>query len=92
MEGTAQMNFIEQHQAIFALGAYFLFSAIVGGMPDPTATSSTGYQWAFKTLHLLAGNITAAFQSRVTAFQASGGTITRTQVDETTVKPTEVKP
>lgn len=80
------MTFIDQHQAIFALGAYFLFSAIVGGMPDPTATSSTGYQWIFKTLHLLAGNITAAFQSKVSALQL-GGTVTDTQVHETTVTP-----
>ena len=92
------MNFILDHQAIFALGGYFLFSAIVGGMPDPTTTSSTGYQWLFKTLHLLAGNITAAFQSKYPNLQ-TGGTITETQVHETTVTPVagasklpEVKP
>ena len=84
------MNFIEAHQAIFALGSYFLFSAIVGGMPDPTATSSTGYQWMFKTLHLLAGNITAAFQSKYPNL-SDGGTVTTTQVNETTVKPAETK-
>jgi hypothetical protein len=46
------------------IGLYWLFSALVGGMPDPLATSSLAYRWAFSSLHLLAGNVSTAVQNR----------------------------
>jgi len=46
------------------IGSYWLFSALVGGMPEPAATSSLGYRWAFSSLHLLAGNVSTAVETR----------------------------
>jgi hypothetical protein len=64
------MNQLLMHPAVFAIAAYWIFSALVGGMPDPTPTSSVGYVWAHKSLHILAGNLTsvvpAKYQSTVT--------------------------
>ena len=42
------------------LALYWVFSAIVGGMPEPITTSSLAYHWSYKSLHLLAGNIGTA--------------------------------
>lgn len=44
--------------------AYWVFSAVVSGMPDPTPSSSVTYVWAHRSLHVLAGNVTSAVQSR----------------------------
>jgi hypothetical protein len=46
------------------IGLYWLFSAIVGGMPDPLPASRTAYRWAYGSLHILAGNISLAVQSK----------------------------
>lgn len=43
---------------------YWVFSAVVSGMPDPTSSSSVTYTWAHRSLHILAGNLTSAVQSR----------------------------
>lgn len=48
---------IQAHPAAFALGAYYIFSAIVSGMPSPQPNSGMGYVWAFNSLHTLAGNL-----------------------------------
>lgn len=57
------MDFVTQHP--FAIiGAYWFFSAIVGGMPPPSLTSGTGYTWLHNSLHILAGNLTAAVASK----------------------------
>lgn len=56
------MNFLSQHQFGFAiLVAYFVFSAFVDGMPEPAKNSSLAYQWAYATLHYLAGSVKTAF-------------------------------
>ena len=47
-----------------ALGAYFVFSAVVSGMPAPAADSGTGYKWAYHSLHVLAGDLSAYIGSR----------------------------
>ncbi len=39
------------------MAAYFLFNALISGMPEPTASSSTGYMWLFRSLHTLGGNL-----------------------------------
>jgi hypothetical protein len=51
------------HPLIIIFG-YWLFSSITGGMPDPLPASSMAYRWAFSSLHILAGNISIAVQSK----------------------------
>jgi len=58
------MNFIASHPAVFGIGAYWLFSALVGGMPPPSASSSASYLWAYNSLHILAGNLNAAIAAK----------------------------
>lgn len=48
-----------------ALIGYFIFSAFVSGMPEPSASSGTGYRWAFHSLHLLAGDLSQMIGSRI---------------------------
>jgi len=62
------MQFLQSHTTIVSLVAYYIFSAVVGGMPAPTAQSSTTYQWAFATFNILASNIARA---RNTAVESS---------------------
>lgn len=62
------MNDFFQHPAVFAIGAYWVFSAFVGGMPAPSEKSSPAYTWMHDSLHILAGNMTTAFQSRLAVF------------------------
>ena len=47
-----------------AIALYWAFSAVVGGMPEPDASTSVWYRWGFSSLHLLAGNVLTAVQSR----------------------------
>ena len=49
------------------LALYWVFSAVVGGMPEPTSASAFAYRWTYKSLHLLAGNIGTAFHYTDTA-------------------------
>lgn len=49
---------------MLTLGAYFIFSAIVSGMPDPTPTSPLVYKWAYHSLHILAGDLSHIIGSR----------------------------
>lgn len=45
-----------QHPVAVALGAYYIFSSIVSGMPSPKPDSHMGYTWAFNSLHILAAS------------------------------------
>ncbi|MGH9535477.1 MAG: hypothetical protein ACRD2E_11535 [Terriglobales bacterium] len=47
-----------------ALIGYFVFSAIVSGMPEPDEKSGTGYLWAYRTLHVLSGDFSQWIASR----------------------------
>lgn len=53
-----------QHPAIFAVAAYWIFSALVGGMPAPTTSNSSSYTWLYNSLHILAGNLSAAVSAK----------------------------
>lgn len=55
---------VNQHPAVAAIAAYWIFSAFVGGMYVPTTTSSPGYTWLYNSLHILAGNLSAAVAAR----------------------------
>ena len=60
--------------AVMWMVGYFVYSAIVGGMPDPEPTDSLGYHWAYRSLHILAGNITTALSTRYPAMTLPAGT------------------
>lgn len=45
--------------------AYWIFNAAVEALPAPVETSGALYQWAYKFLNTLAGNIQEAFKSHV---------------------------
>ncbi len=47
------------------IGAYWLFSAFVGGMPAPEAGDSKTYRWAFQSLNILASNVSRAFSDKI---------------------------
>ncbi len=57
------METIMQHPIACVVG-YFLYSAIVGGMPAPEATDGRGYQWLYRSSHIIAGNLTTAVSTR----------------------------
>jgi hypothetical protein len=46
------------------IALYFLFSAVVGGMPDPIVASPFLYLWCYRSAHILAGNLQVAIQSK----------------------------
>lgn len=67
------MTEILLHPAVFAIATYWLFSALIGGMPEPSQTSGMVYRWAFQSLHLLAGNVSTAFTNKFPQFALSDG-------------------
>lgn len=79
------MHSILAHPAIAAIAAYWAFSAFVGGMPTTTDKSSAGYVWFYNSLHILAGNLTAAVQSKYPQLP-SGSTVNQKTVQETTLR------
>ena len=79
------MEIITQHPTISGIAGYFIFSALVGGMPPTTDKSSAGYVWLFNSLHLLAGNISVLVASRYP--QLPSGAVQVTEARTTTVVP-----
>lgn len=49
-------NWID-HNALALMAAWYVFSAVVSGMPQPAETSGVGYRWAYHSLHILAGDL-----------------------------------
>lgn len=58
------IHFIAQHEFWSGIIAYWVFSAAVSAMPTPNG-SSQGYEWLFKFLHTIAGNLTNAFAAKI---------------------------
>lgn len=86
------MNVITDHPAIVAIASYWIFSALVGGMPAPDATSSKGYTWMHSSLHIIAGNLSAAIVAKYPNLPSGAVQITDTvQRVTTAVPPTEAK-
>ena len=77
------MNLLLAHPAIDAIAAFWAFSAFVGGMPAPTDKSGSGYVWFYNSMHILAGNLTSAMQSKFPNLP-SGSTVTQTSASQTT--------
>lgn len=59
------VHFIEAHQLIVGIGAYFIYSNAVQALQPPEDTSSAFYHWFFGFAHGLAGNIKYALQKAV---------------------------
>ena len=58
-------EFVSQHQFGIAAAAYWIFSAAVSSLPDPSPHGSAGYVWLYRFCHTTAGNITTVFGSRI---------------------------
>lgn len=58
------MNWIQTHGADAVL-IYYVFSAIVSGMPEPTGSSGPGWRWLYTSLHILAGDLSQMIGSRI---------------------------
>lgn len=52
-------NWIVSNQAAAAVAGYWIFSALVSGMPEPKDASGVGYVWLYNSLHFLASNLNA---------------------------------
>jgi hypothetical protein len=52
------------HAAIAAIAGFWLFSALVSGMPAPKESSGIGYVWLYNSLHMLASNLNNLFQKK----------------------------
>jgi hypothetical protein len=71
------IQFLLQHQFWAAVGIYWVFSAAVSLLPEPSSyrtrasrqepdvKGSAGYLWFYRFLHTMAGNITTAFGGRI---------------------------
>jgi hypothetical protein len=53
------------HSETLHFGLYIFISAVISGMPAPTANSSVAYCWTFKTFNILAANISRATNTTV---------------------------
>lgn len=73
------MNELFQHPRIIleVLVAYWGFSAIVSGMPEPPSTAFW-YRWLYATLHAFAGNLKQFADSRIQSLSQTT-VITKTQ-------------
>ncbi len=69
---------------LFVLLGYWVFSAIVGGMPMPTSTSSQAYTWAHDSLQILAGNLSNAIAVRYPALNVPAGSAVEHRETQTT--------
>jgi hypothetical protein len=47
----------------FWFGVYYVFSALVSGMPAPDDKSGKGYKWAYASFHMLAANAKTVFEA-----------------------------
>jgi hypothetical protein len=61
------IGFIQAHPTTFTLIGYYVAISFVGSLPAPTATSSMFYQFVFKFVNTLAGNLARAYSSKVEA-------------------------
>lgn len=81
------MSELGQHPKLIfeVMAAYWAFSAIVSGMPDPPP-GSFFYMWLYHSLHAFAGNLTKFAESKM---QATSSTTTTVKIEET--KPVDKK-
>lgn len=46
------------------IAAYFVFSAVVSGMPEPAPNSGKAYVWAYHSLAVISGDLSSLIGSR----------------------------
>jgi hypothetical protein len=63
-------EFIWEHQFWAAVGAYWVFSAAVSGLPKPEGGGF--YLWMYQFVHTIAGNVTTAFGGKIPGVKALG--------------------
>ncbi len=84
-------QFIVDHQVLSTVSVGYVWAAVIGALPAPTATSGMPYQFVFKFLNILAANITRATNTKVETspnFQAA----LNIQTDLAGQKPIQVVP
>jgi hypothetical protein len=66
--------FLMAHPTSSVLVTYYIMSAFIGALPSPKVDSSQFYQFFFKFINTLGGNLFRAFSSQlpVAAAQAQG--------------------
>lgn len=57
------IHWLESHALVVVL-VYYVFNAIVSGMPEPLPNGNLGYLWAYRSLHTLAGNFDKIAKSK----------------------------
>ena len=68
------IQFIQAHPTTFTLIGYYVAISFTGSLPAPMANSSMFYQFMFKFVNTLAGNLSRAYSSKVESspnFQAA---------------------
>lgn len=61
------VSFIQAHPTMFTLVGYYVAISFVGSLPAPQASSSMFYQFVFKFVNTLAGNLARAYSAKVEA-------------------------
>ena len=64
------LDFLKQHDFWTATVLYWILSAAVSSLPQPSVNSGAGYSWLFRFVHTIAGNLTTAFGSRIPGVKA----------------------
>lgn len=59
------IHLITAHPFWSAVSAYWTFSAAVSSLPELTTLSSPLYQWVYRFLHTIAGNLSTAFAAKI---------------------------
>ena len=57
-------GFLAHHLALWLLLAWWLLSAVIDGMPEPTPSCSRRYLWTYRTCHVFAANVYRALRAR----------------------------
>jgi hypothetical protein len=58
-------EFVDHHQFWAAVALYWIFSAAVSSMPEPSSNGGAVYLWIYRFLHTLAGNVSTAFAGKI---------------------------
>lgn len=90
-------SFIVAHDTISTLVAYYVAISFTGSLPAPTAKSTMFYQFCFKFVNTLAGNLARAYSSKVESspnfIDAINNANAKTGTEKVVVEmPVEAKP
>ena len=88
---SAIWTFITAHPTSFSLLGYYVAISFTGSLPAPKAESSMFYQFVFKFVNTLAGNLTRAYAAKVESSPNFQGAIDK-QTQMAGVAPIIVQP